>query len=166
MTAATLLGPSARPMVQLGGAIAWKTREIKGIYIAFQWLDLRRHGFEDTVDHACVPCMCLFRPGSMNKGAYIVPQPLAFQFGDRKGNPTSHLFTSAMLAAQQIGFDMRDKQAYKAIIDIIIEGLPDLILMPSEPPADHEAFGKTARVIVGIEATAKINGKTVHEELL
>jgi hypothetical protein len=159
-----LIGPNARPMVQLGGKISWRTRQIKGIYISFQWLDLRGHGFEDTPDHACVACMCLFRPGVANKGAYIVPQPLAYQYGDKKGNPSAHLLASAMLAAQQIGFDMRDRQAYKAIIDIIIEGLPDLILMPSEPPADHEAHH--LRPIVGIEATAKINGKAVHEEVL
>jgi hypothetical protein len=164
MSAGTLLGPNARPMVQLGGGMAWKTREIKGIYITFQWLDLRQHGFEDTVDHACVPCMCLVRPSSTNRAAYIIPQPMAFLFGDKKGNPTAHLFSSGMLAAQQIGFDLRDRQAYRAIIDIIIEGLPDLILMPSEPPEGHEAH--SMRPIVGIEAAAKINGKTVHEELL
>lgn len=162
--APSLLGPNARPMVQLGGGLAWKTRTIKGIYISFQWIDLRGHGFENTLDHACVACMCLMRPDSMKKGAYVVPQPHAFLFGDKKGNPTAHLFASAMEAAQQIGFDMRDKQAYKAIIDIIIEGLPDLILMPSEPPETHEAH--TMRPVVGIEATAKINGKKIHEELL
>lgn len=164
MTQVSLLGPNARPMVGLGGANAWKQREIKGIFCSFQWIDLRGHGFEDSLDHAAVACMCLFRPASMGKGTYVVPQPLAFQYGDKNGNPTSHLFTSAFAAAEQLGFDMRDKHAIRTIIDIIIEGLPDLILMPSEPPEGSEAAAKL--VVHGIEATAKVNGHTIHAELL
>lgn len=160
----TLLGPNARPMVALGGATAWRQRTIKGILCSFQWLDLRPHGFEDTDDHACVPCMCLFRPGSMQRGAYIVPQQHAYLFGDNKGNPTAHLFSSAFAAAEQLGFDMRDKHAIKQVIDIVIEGLPDLILMPSEPPNSSDALVK--RAVEGIEGTVRINGKKVYEELL
>lgn len=160
MTAAlSLLGPSARPMVALGGANAWKTREIKGVHCSFQWLDLSASGMEQTN-----PCMCLYRPRGGDRGAYVIPQQNAFEFGTREGNPTSHLGTSAFAAAEMLGFDLRDKYAIRTIIDIIIEGLPDLILMPSEPPASSDAIIK--RAILGIEAQARVNGKTVIQEVL
>ena len=164
MSDLSLLGPTARPMVGLGGASAWKQRTIKGILCSFQWLDLRPHGFEDIPEHANVACMCLFRPSSIDRGAYIVPQPHAYLYGDKRGNPTQHLLTAGFAAAETLGFDMRDKMAIRQIIDIIIEGLPDLILMPSEAPDNSDAIVK--RAVQGIEATAKLNGRTVHEEVL
>jgi hypothetical protein len=164
MSEISLLGPTARPMVQLGGAVAWRTRTIKGIVCSFQWLDLRKQGFEDTPEHASVACMCLFRPASHDRGAYVVPQPHAFHYGDKNGNPTTHLATAAFAAAEQLGFDMRDKHAIRTIIDIIIEGLPDLILMPSEAPENTDVIVKKA--IQGIEASATVNGKTIHQEVL
>lgn len=165
MTALSLLGPNARPMVAIGhGPGVWKSRHIRGILCSFQWIDLRQHGFEDTEDHACVPCMVLMRPGSADRGAHVVPQPHAFLFGDKRGNPTPHLLTSAWSAAETMGFDMRDKQAIRSVIDIIIEALPDLILMPSEPIATLDALVK--KHTHGIEMTARINGQKIHEELL
>ncbi len=155
-----LLAPSARPLVALGGDNAWKQRNIRGITCSFQWLDLSAEGFESAN-----ACMCLFNAyRNMDKGAYVIPQQHGFLFGTREGNPTAHLATTAFSAAQQLGFDMRDKSAIRQIIDIIIEGLPDLILMPSEPPDAPEVIVENA--VKGIEATAKLNGKIIHQELL
>lgn len=155
----TLLGPNARPMVCIGGANAWKTRTIKGIMCSFQWLDLSAEGLETAN-----ACMCLFNPSRTMAGAYVIPQQNAYMYGHRDGTPTQYLLTAGFAAAQQLGFDMRDKSAIRQIIDIIIEGLPDLILMPSEPPNNSEIIIKEA--VRGIEATARINGKVIHEELL
>lgn len=160
----TLFGPNARPMVALGGASAWRQRNLRGIVCSYQWLDLRPHGAEDTPENANVACMCLFRPGSLERGAYIVPQPNAFHYGDNRGNPTPHLAKAAFLAAQQLGFDMRDKHAIRQVMTVILEGIPDLIDMPSEAPNNVETVARKA--IQGIQASAKVNGKTVHEELL
>lgn len=154
-----LLGPNARPMVCLGGEGAWRTRTIKGIFCSFQWIDCSAEGMETAN-----PCMVLFRPGSMAQGAYVIPQQNAHRYGHRDGTPTQHLLTAGFAAAEMLGFDMRDRQAVKTIIDIIIEGLPDLILMPSEPPNGSSAILKEA--IRGIEATVRVNGKKLHEELL
>lgn len=154
-----LLGPTARPMVCLGGENSWKVRTIKGIFCSFQWLDLSAEGMESAE-----PCMCLFRPGITRPGAYIIPQRNAYRFGHADGTPTQHLITAAFGAAQRLGFDMRDKQAIKQVIDIVIEGLPDLILMPSDPPNATEIL--VANAVQGIEATARINGKKIYEELL
>lgn len=156
---ATLLGPSARPMVALGGDTAWRHRIIRGIHCSFQWLDLSAEGMEPTN-----PCLCLFRPDKMAQGAYVIPQQNAYRYGHPDGTPTQHLLTAAFAATQKIGFDVRDRQAIRQVIDIIIESLPDLIGMPSEPPADSDVIVKEA--VRGIEATARVNGRTVHEELL
>ena len=162
MNSPKLLGPSARPMVALGGDNAWKQRTIQGIVCSFQWLDLS--GFGPQFGSAN-PAMCLFNPmRSQTAGAYVIPQQNAFEFGTRDGHPTSHLATSAFAAAQQLGFDLRDKSAIRKIIDIVIEGLPDLILMPSDPPDAPEIIVREA--VRGIEATARINGVKIHEELL
>ena len=164
MAELSLLGPTARPMVQLGGGVAWRQRVIKGVHCSFQWIDLRQQGFEDTPEHAAVACMCLFRPNVMQAGCYVIPQPHAYLFGTRDGQPTAHLFTSAASALEMLGFDVRDRSAWRALVDIIIEGLPDLILMPSEPPENSDATVRAA--VLGIEATAKMNGKTLREEVL
>lgn len=167
MTAApSLLGPNARPVVQIGGDAAWKSRYFRasGIICSFQWIDLRQHGFEDTQDHACVPCMVLLRPGSTSKGAHVIPQPHAYLYGTRKGHPTAHLGTSAFDACVSLELDTSSRQNVRAVIDIIIEGLPDLVCMPSEPPDSLDAVLK--KHTHGIELTARINGKKIHEELL
>lgn len=162
MSAPTLLGPSARPMVALGGNNAWKQRTIQGVVSSFQWLDLSGYGSPFESANAA---MCLFNPRrNMDRGAYVIPQQNAFLFGTREGNPTPHLATSAFAAAQQLGFDMRDRSAVRKIMDIIIEGLPDLILMPSTPPNSTEVIVRDA--VLGIEAVARVNGVKVHEELL
>lgn len=164
MSELTLLGPTARPMVCFGGINAWRQRVIRGVHCSFQWLDLRQHGFEDTADHAAVACLCLYRPHVLGCEPFVIPQPMAFLYGTRDGKPTAQLFAAALNAIEGLGFDGRDRQAWRQVIDIIIEGLPDLILMPSEPPERSDATIKAA--IAGIEATAKINGRVINETVL
>lgn len=159
MNAPTLLGPSARPLVALGGANAWRQRTIRGVICSFQWLDLTEDGLEATT-----PCMCLFRPQAAERGAYVIPQVNAYQFANRQGGHTAHLATSAFAIAETLGFDIRDRSAIRLCMDIILEGLPDLVDMPSEPPASSDAIVKS--FLHGIEATARVNGRKVHEELL
>lgn len=161
----SILGPSARPVVQLGGqGVAWKTRTLHGIFCSFQWVDLRPHGFEDTPDHAAVPCMVLFRPSVMDAGAFVIPQHHAYLYGDKHGNPTAQLAIAAFSAREQLNFGPQDKGALKLIMDIVIEGLPDLILMPSDPPAGSDAALK--RQVIGIEAEVKVGGKSIVQDVL
>lgn len=167
MSGIALLGPNARPMVGLGGTEAWRQRTIKGITCSFQWIDLSGTFINSTgaMGESANACMCLFNATRRAKaGAYVIPQQNAYQFGDRNGHPTTHLLSAGFALAQHLGFDMRDKMAIRQAIDIIIEGLPDLILMPSEPPNAPEVILKEA--IRGIEATVKVGGKTVHQEVL
>ena len=68
---------------------------------------------------------------------------------------------AAFNAAQTLGF-FPDQSTVFRIVDIIVDGLADLIRMPSDQPGSLEV----KRAILGIEARARVNGQVVHEELL
>lgn len=151
---ASILGPSGMPMVELAGERAWRVRTIGDIVCSFQWLDI---GEEEPA-----PCMALFPANRrMDVAAYVIPQRNAYAYADSNGNPTRELLGSAFKAAIHMGFHP-DQTTVRRIIDVIVEGMPDLIEMPSEQPAALEV----RKVLHGIEATAKVNGRTIHEELL
>lgn len=111
--------------------------------------------------------MCLYRAnakGGMggDNGAYVIPQEAAYAYADSRGNPTSHLITSSLKAAVQLGFSHMDKQAAMRIIDIIVGYLPDLVRMPSIPQRPQ----LKNPLVQGIEVALKVDGKTIHEALM
>jgi hypothetical protein len=154
MTTQSILGPHGTPMVELGGERAWLQR-IKGdIVCSFQWLDI---GLEEP--H---PCMALFPAmRRMDTAAYVIPQRNAWAYATRDGNATPEHLGVAFKAALHMGFHP-DQSTVHRIMDIIVEGIPDLVRMPSDQPASLHV----ARVLMGIEASAKVNGKVVKEEVL
>lgn len=154
---ASILGPNGKRMVELGGERAWRQRVIGDVVCSFQWIQL------DEIDpEAPVPCMCLYPAlRHMDTATYVIPQRNAFAYATNRGEPTPALFGMAFKAAQFMNF-FPDRMTVKRVIDIIVEGLPDLIRMPSEQPSALEI--KRARL--GIEASAAINGKTIHQEIL
>lgn len=144
-------------MVELGGERAWLTRTIGEFVCSFQWL--HRDDIDPEGPH---PCMCIFR-GSRARDVvpYVIPQRNAFAFADRDGNPTPHALGAAFKACVTMGtFPAND--TVRKLVDIIVEGIPDLIKMPSDQPASLEV----ARMLMNIEATAKINGRTIAQEVL
>lgn len=153
----SILGPSGRPMVELGGERAWLQRVKGDIVCSFQWLQL------DELDpDAPIPCMCLFPTvRRMETGAYVIPQRNAYAYATNRGGPTPALLASAFQAAQDLGF-FPDKTTVTRVMDIVLEGLPDLIRMPSEQPHSLDV----ARRRLGIEASVTINGKTYREDVL
>lgn len=149
-------------MVELGGERAWRQRVIGDIVCSFQWLDLRAAG-DTTADGAPEPCMCLFPAfRRMETGAYTIPMRNAYAYVDSKGNPTPQLLKSAALAAETLGFDMHDRSSIHRMLDIICEGIPDLIDMPLEQPAALEV----RKHRLGIEVTARACGQDLHSEIL
>ena len=66
-----------------------------------------------------------------------------------------------MNAATSMGF-YPDQSTVFRIVDVIVDGLPDLIRMPSDQPGQLDI----KRAIHGIEATAKVNGNVIHQELI
>lgn len=152
----SILGPKGSKWVEIGGDRTWGEQRIKGdICVTYQWLDIP--GSKEPV-----PCMVLFPVVlKMDGGAYAVPQANAYEYGDRRGNPTQHLMVAAYNAAQTMGF-FPDESTVFRIVDIIIDNLPDLIRMPSDPPTSHAAPAH----VMGIEARTKVDGKVIHQEVI
>lgn len=150
----SILSPSGQTWVEIGGDRVWQQRTKGDIVITFQWLMVGKKEPQ--------ACMVLF-PSTLklNGGAYAIPQENAYEYADSKGNPTPHLLTAAYNAAQTMGF-FPDEFTVFRIVDIIVDNLPDLIRMPSDQPQKLDL----QRQILGIEASAKVNGKTIHQEVL
>lgn len=158
----SILGPRGTPMVELGGERAWRQRVIGDIVCSFQWLDLRSAG-DVTAGDEPEPCMVLFPAfRRMETGAYTIPMRNAFAYVDNKGKPTPQLLKTAALAAETMGFDMNDRASITRMLDIICEGIPDLIDMPLEQPSALEV----RRHRMGIEVTAKACGSELHSEVI
>lgn len=150
----SILGATGANWVECGGERSWMHRGKGDIVVSYQWLDI---GKKEPV-----ACMVLFpTTPKMDGGAYAIPQDNAYEYGDSKGNPTPYLLTAAMNAATSMGFHPDQSTVFR-IVDIIVDGLPDLIRMPSDQP------GALAikRAVHGIEATAKVNGQVVHQEVI
>lgn len=149
-----ILGPRGQNWVALGGERCHK-QWVKGDIVAtLQWLDI---GKKDPS-----ACLVLF-PATLklDGGAYAIPQENAWEYADNKGNPTPHLLVAAHNATVSMGF-FPDKATVFRVVDLIVEGLPELVRMPSDQPAAFDI----KRAVHGIEATAKINGHIVHQEVL
>lgn len=155
---ATILGPNGAPFVELGGERAWLVRVIGDVVASYQWL--HRPDIDPEGPH---PCMCLYAANRrMDTGAYVIPQRNAYWYADKHGSPTRDLLATAFKACISLGFDRNDKSAAMRMIDIIVEGVPDLVKMPSEQPGSLNI----KRLVHGIEASAAINGKTIHQEVI
>lgn len=151
---ASILGPNGSPMVELAGDRAWMKRVIGDIVCSFQWLDIGQE--EPTA------CMCLFPAARhMDTAAYVIPQANAHVYATSKGEQSPALLGLAFKAAHHMGF-FPDQSTVHRIMDIVLEGIPDLIRMPSAQPATLHI----ARARLGIEAQASINGRVVNQEIL
>lgn len=157
----SLLGPSGSPYVELGGERAWRQR-IKGdIVVSYQWLDLQAHD-PSFPDDGPVPCMVLFAANRrIEAGAYTIPQRNAHAYAQPNGEPTIALIGAAMKACMTLGFDMNEKLTRYRMVDAIVEGIPDLILMPSDQPGALDI----KRATQGIETIVRAGGRVLHEEL-
>lgn len=152
-----LVGRNGTPFVALGGERSWIQRVKGDIVVSYQWLAGAKDG--DKSPH---PCMVMFPVvPKIDGGAYAIPQDNAYEYSDHSGGPTPYLLTAAFNAAMSMGF-FPDKSTVFRIVDIIVEGLGDLIRMPSDQPASLDI----AAPVIGIEATAKVEGEVVREEVI
>ena len=150
----SILGATGQNWVECGGDRSWEQRVKGDIIVSYQWLMCgKKEPSACMVLHPTVP--------KMDGGAYAIPQDNAYEYSDASGGPTPYLLTAAMNAATSMGF-YPDQSTVFRIVDIIVDGLPDLIRMPSDQPGALDL----KRAIHGIEATAKVNGQIVHQELL
>ena len=151
----SILSARGANLISLGGERAWLQRTKGDLCISYEWLDTGKQDPE--------ACMCLF-PTTLKRdaGAYAIPQGSAHEYATSDGNPTSHLMTAALKALVTLGYLHTDKAAWQRIVDAILEGLPDLIRMPSDQPGQLDI----KRAAIGIEARAKVAGQTIHEKVL
>lgn len=150
----SILGATGQNWVECGGDRAWEQRVKGDIVISYQWLHVGKKEPQ--------ACMVLFPVvPKLDGGAYAIPQDNAYEYGDVTGGPTPYLLTAAMNAAVSMGF-FADQSTVFRIVDVIVDGLPDLIRMPSDQPGQLNI----QRQQYGIEATAKVNGSVIHQELI
>ncbi|WP_422097489.1 hypothetical protein [Variovorax sp.] len=162
MTDISLLGPRGTPMVELGGERAWRQYTKGDIVCSLQWLDLQAQDPAFPEDGP-IPCMVLYHAfRRMETGAHVIPQRYAYLYGAREGKPTFHFFRAVVDACETIGFDRNDKSAQHRMMDLVVEALPDLILMPTEQPNALEI----KRHRLGIEVTARAGGRELHSEVI
>lgn len=150
----SILGATGANWVEVGGERCWEQRVKGDIVVSYQWLMVGKKEPQ--------ACMVLFPTvPKMDGGAYAIPQENAYEYSDATGGPTPYLLTAAMNAATSMGF-YPDQSTVFRIVDIIVEGLADLIRMPSDQPGALDI----KRAIHGIEATARVNGQIMHQEVL
>jgi hypothetical protein len=150
----SILGASGQNWVELGGDRSWEQRVKGDIVVSYQWLMAGKKEPQ--------ACMVLFPTvPKMDGGAYAIPQDNAYEYSDSTGGPTPYLLTAAMNAATTMGF-FPDQSTVFRIVDIIVDGLADLIRMPSDQPGQLDL----KRIVHGIEATARVNGNVIYQELI
>jgi hypothetical protein len=150
----SILGATGAHWVELGGERCWEQRVKGDIVVSYQWLLVGKKEPQ--------ACMVLFPSvAKVDGGAYAIPQENAWEYSDATGGPTPYLLTAAMNAATSMGF-YADQSTVFRIVDIIVDGLADLIRMPSDQPGALDID----RIVHGIEATAKVNGEIVRQEII
>lgn len=155
-----ILGRSGRPMVCLGGQAAYRQYRKGDLVASLQYLDL------GDKDRGPEPVMAIFKADvHSDAGAFVISARRAHEYADSRGNPTPDLMLASIRCCEALGM-FPDRFTAARIVDLIVDGLPDLILMPTLPSQDTLDIIAPKAAPQGIELTAKVNGKTFKEALL
>jgi hypothetical protein len=105
----------------LGGPEAWKIRKQGDIVIAYQWVngEPAMLMWPERKPLGCVP--------------YCIGMSHAYKYAKNTGYPTEYCIQQAIVAAQVMGMDS-GRETVKHIVEIILDGLEDLVKMPEERP--------------------------------
>lgn len=132
-------------MILLGGKTAWRVRRVGPMVLSYQWLDGK-------------PAMFVYpenRPEGY--GALCIPLDSAHLWAKADGYPhLEHAIPTAMRAAPTMGVGV-SKPGIHMIVDAVLEGIPDLLRMPPEPPRRPKASP-----VLG-ELAIKEGGRTISE---
>lgn len=108
------------------GVNAWKTRTQGDIVIAYHWVNGE-------------PAMMLW---PLRKPLGCVPYCIglshAYKYAKNTGYPTPYCIKQAMVAAGVMGMD-QGKENCKHIVEVILDGLEDLLKMPPERPREDKS---------------------------
>lgn len=134
-------------MITLGTDKAWRVRRLSGGLIAsYQWL-------HDE------PTLFIYPATRRRGGALAVPLASAWQWADSDGHPDlTHAIPTATDAARAMGLDPTP-DTIRAIVDAVIDGLPDLVEMPPAPPSLDPLAGQALG-----DATIQVDGETIAEQ--
>ena len=107
----------------VGGPKAWKVYRKGDVGVGFHWINGE-------------PAMVLF-PSSRQTGLgvvpFVLPLEVAWQYADSSGHPNLlNALPAAIDAARCLGMSS-DPGTLHRIIDVIVDGIPDLVAMPPEP---------------------------------
>ena len=130
--------------VLLGGETAWRVRTNGEIVSSYQWMNGE-------------PAMFLYRRGARVGAAFVLPLKNAYLWANNNGHPNlDHAIPSAETVAKVLGLSA-DRSSITRIIDVILDGLPDLVAMPPQRPID------TPKAPTVGEMAIKLDGQTIAE---
>lgn len=143
----SILHSTGKPMVMLGGDV-FDQRTKGDIIYEFKWVNGE-------------PVMLIYkRTLGKNTPAYMIEMDDAHKFALSNGHATKALLsTYCKDAAKAIGFE-HDRDSITRLIDVILDGIPDLLRMPPEPKAIEIANRPSTG---NDELSIKIDGQTVIE---
>lgn len=148
-----------RKMWSVGGTKAWKTFEYKGFHVSLEWAG--RVGKAQAV--MCIwPATNVFVPGSSEAGVWVIGRRaitdfVGFNANDKcTGGPSEHCWREAQQALPILGKDINDREALKALVDVVVKFAPELVLVPATPRELRKAFSKGD---VAIELTTKVTDR-------
>lgn len=106
---------------------AWLTRQHGDLVAVYSWLNDER---------------ALFLIPAQRKGApwFVVMESAAFSWDDENPQNVAEVARKAMKACDVLGIEPSARNA-RRIAGIVIDGLPDLIRMPSAPPTEYLKTG-------------------------
>lgn len=140
----------------LGGPKAWKTRTQGDIVVAYHWIngDPAMVLWPLRKPLGCVP--------------FCIGMSHAYKYAHGTGYPTRYCLQQAAVAAGVMGMDTT-KQTVRRIVEVILDGLEDLIRMPPEPerkedaaPAGTVTLFQDGRKVVEAEVTDAPPMRTLH----
>jgi len=105
----------------VGGPNAWKIRRQGDIVVAYHWVNAEPAMvmWPERKPLGCVP--------------YCIGLSHAYKYAKNTGYPTAYCIQQAVIAAQVMGMDA-GRETCKHIVEIILDGLEDLVKMPEERP--------------------------------
>lgn len=130
--------------VLIGGDQAYLQRVIGDFVVSYQWVNDE-------------PAMIIWPKikRTLTNGAFVLALSSAYKYDDPQ-----YLIVQSIEAVKYLGFEPLKSTVHK-MADIIIEGLPDLVMMPPAKPME-----KPKNQEIAGEMIIKVDGRTImHDEV-
>lgn len=158
-----VLSPSGSPIFSLGGKNSWKTFVYKGFVVSLEWMRL---GKQIRAVMCIWPTSNVFTGGA-ESGAWTITRNcissfVGFNANDKSnGSASEHCLREAQQALPVLGKAINDKQALNALVDVVVEFAPELIMMPATPKSVKESLREEA--LWDMQTVDKNSGKVLSE---